>query len=205
MDKGLKSVIEQFVDLLMPELTPYEAVLYIFLLRNSLIRENSLTVRVGKRTIASNLIESAKGNKPAFAQISKILKGLERKGCIKIGDVNRDGTIYTILLPKEIPSVKEKISIKQDPEVEDYFTNPEKRAALFERDKWTCAYCGEKVTLENATLDHLIPQYKGGKNTKDNLKTACLTCNSIKSGKTYEEAAPYLLKNIQERKSREIN
>lgn len=72
----------------------------------------------------------------------------------------------------------------------------------FERGKWTCFYCGEKVTSQNATLDHLIPQSKEGKHTKDNLKTSCLVCNSIKSGKTYEEAAPYLLKSIQERKAR---
>ncbi|MGH7236937.1 MAG: HNH endonuclease [Candidatus Saccharimonadales bacterium] len=62
-------------------------------------------------------------------------------------------------------------------------------------------YCGEKVTAENATLDHLVPQYKGGKHTKENLKTSCLMCNSIKSGKTYEEAAPLLLKSIQERRA----
>jgi len=189
----------------MPELAPYEAVLYIFLLRNSLMKQNSLTVRIGKRTIASNLVQSAKGSKPAFAQIYKVLKGLERKGCIKIGNVNRDGTLYNILLPKEIPQVKEKLSIQQEPEEEDYFTNLEKKGKLFERDKWTCYYCGEKVTSENATLDHTIPEYKGGKNTKENLKTACLICNSMKSGKTYDEAAPYLLKSIQERRSKKNN
>ena len=78
----------------------------------------------------------------------------------------------------------------------------EKRKELFERDKWICHYCGEKVTEENATLDHLTPQCKGGKHTKSNLKTSCLVCNSIKSGKTYEEAAPFLLKSIQERRTR---
>ena len=60
----------------------------------------------------------------------------------------------------------------------------------------------KKVTSENATLDHLTPQSKGGKHTKDNLKTSCLVCNSIKSGKTYEEAAPYLLKSIQDRRQK---
>jgi len=62
-------------------------------------------------------------------------------------------------------------------------------------------YCGEKVTPENATLDHFIPQSKGGKHSKDNLKTCCLICNGIKAGKTSEEAAPFLLKSIQERLS----
>ncbi|MEK7463230.1 MAG: HNH endonuclease, partial [Patescibacteria group bacterium] len=59
-----------------------------------------------------------------------------------------------------------------------------------------------KVTPENSTLDHLVPQSRDGKHTKENLKTSCLVCNSIKSGKTYEEAAPYLLKSIQERRNK---
>lgn len=203
MEKDIKGIISVFVDLLMPDLAPYEAVLYIFLLRNSLIKDNSLTMRIGKRTIASNLVKSTRGNEPAFHQIAKVLKELERKGCIKIGDVTRDGTLYTILLPEEIPLVKEKLAIEQEADKEDYFTNPEKRHEIFERDKWTCFYCGEKINVENATLDHLIPQSKGGQHSKENLKASCLICNSIKSGKTYEEAAPYLLRSIQERRKKQ--
>lgn len=90
------------------------------------------------------------------------------------------------------------------PEVleDDFFTNAEKRKLLFERDSWVCQYCGEKVTKDNATLDHYIPQSKGGKHTKENLRTCCLLCNGIKSGKSFEEAAPHVLKNIQERRER---
>ncbi|HDL08766.1 MAG TPA: HNH endonuclease [Desulfobacteraceae bacterium] len=128
---------------------------------------------------------------------------LEEKGCIKVGDTNRDGTLYIVSLPKDIPLVAEKIasSLVQDTE-EDYFNDPEKRREIFERDKWICQYCGEKVTPKNATLDHFIPQSKGGKHNKQNLRTCCLICNSIKSGKTYEEATPFLLKSIQERKAK---
>jgi 5-methylcytosine-specific restriction endonuclease McrA len=105
-------------------------------------------------------------------------------------------------LPKQIPLVKEKMAIKKKIKEIDYFTDLKKRQELFERDNWTCYYCGEKVTKDNATLDHLTPQCKDGKNTKENLKTSCLLCNSIKSGKTYEEASPYLLKSISERRSK---
>ena len=58
----------------------------------------------------------------------------------------------------------------------------------------------EKVTVEDATLDHFVPQSKDGKHTKENLKTCCFVCNSIKSGKTYEDAAPFLLNSIREKK-----
>ncbi|MDO8491737.1 MAG: hypothetical protein Q7T04_06975, partial [Dehalococcoidia bacterium] len=78
--RDIKAVLEQFVDYLMPELTAYEACLYLFLLRNSLVKDNVLDIRIGKRTIAANLItpsKGVKGDKPAFAQITKLLKGLE--------------------------------------------------------------------------------------------------------------------------------
>ncbi|MDD4873469.1 MAG: HNH endonuclease [Dehalococcoidales bacterium] len=201
MKDNLQKIIEQFVDFLMPALTPYEASLYIFFLRNSHIKNNSPEIRIGKRTIAEN-ISSVRAITTNYAQVTKLVDGLEGKGCIKIGDTNRDGTLYNIFLPEEIPSVKEKLAITADPVEEDFFTNPEKRKEIFERDKYTCFYCGEKVTPENSTLDHLVPQSKDGKHTKENLKTSCLICNSIKSGKTYEEAAPYLLKSIQERRNK---
>lgn len=174
---------------------------FIFFLRNSHIKNNSPEIRIGKRTIAEN-ISSVRATTTNYAQVTKLVDGLEGKGCIKIGDTNRDGTLYNVFLPEEIPSVKEKLAITADPVEEDFFTNPEKRKEIFERDKYTCFYCGEKVTPENSTLDHLMPQSKGGKHTKENLKTSCLICNSIKSGKTYEDAAPYLLKSIQERRNK---
>ena len=88
------------------------------------------------------------------------------------------------------------------PEDDDYFIDPEKRKIIFEEDNWICQYCGEKVTDKNATLDHYIPKCNKCNNNKENLRTSCIICNSVKSGKSYEEAAPLILKSIQERKSR---
>ena len=199
--KDVKKVIEQFADFLLPELTPYETSLYIFFLRSSFLKNKS-SLRIGKRTIAQKYGRGSRGKKTNYAHVTKVIKGLEEKGCIKVGDTNRDGTLYSIILPENIPLVAEKMAIVPKDKDENYFTDPKKRKELFERDKWVCHYCGEKVTEKNATLDHLIPQHKGGRHTKDNLKTCCLVCNSIKSGKTYEEAAPFLLKSIQKRKAR---
>ncbi|MCF7869895.1 MAG: HNH endonuclease [Candidatus Omnitrophica bacterium] len=135
--------------------------------------------------------------------MTKIVSCLEEKGCISIGDTTRDGTEYIVKFPRDIPTVIEKLATVQLAEKEDdYFTDPAKRKVIFERDKWICQYCGEEVTKDNATLDHYVPQSKGGKHTKENLRTCCLVCNGIKSGKIYEEAAPYILKNIQERRKR---
>jgi hypothetical protein len=179
MNKDMQEAFEQFVDFLIPSLTPYEATIYVILFRNSYLKE-ALYVRIGKRTLADRM-GATRGTKTAYAHITKLVTSLEEKGCLKIGDTNREGTRYEVFLPKDIPLVQEKLAVRSTREEEDYFTDPEKRKEIFERDDYTCFYCGERVTSDNATLDHLIPQHKGGK--------------------TYEEAAPLLLKNIRERRS----
>jgi hypothetical protein len=198
MEDNTKTIIEQFVDYLAPELTAHEMRLYLYLFRNSFLRNGTSEVRVGKRTIAREYGTS-------YAQVSRLLEELEEEGCIRVGDTDRFGTLYTVMLPTYIPLVAEKMASSMPAKIEeDYFTNPNKRREIFERDKWTCQYCGEKVNQKNATLDHFIPRSKKGDNSKDNLRTCCLVCNGIKSGKTYEEAAPLLLKSIQERKARSV-
>ena len=200
----MKELMCDVVDLLMPGLTPYESSLYILLLRMSLLESDSSQIRIGKRTVAGKLGTSSRGAAViSFAQVTDVVIGLETKGCIVVGDTSRDGTLYTIIKPREVPFVKERLASSGSVEGEDdYFTDPDKRLLLFERDNWSCQYCGDKVTKDNMTLDHYIPQCKGGSHSKDNLRTSCIVCNSIKSGKTFDEAAPLILKSIQERKQR---
>lgn len=52
---------------------------------------------------------------------------------------------------------------------------------LLIRDDYTCAYCGCDVEFENATIDHIHPQSKGGANSWENCTIACLTCNGEKA------------------------
>jgi len=203
MSNDAKSIIEEFVTFLLPELSPYETTLYLYLLCNSWIRNDKPEVRVGIRTIMMTFAKGTRGEKTSYAHVSKNLKRLEEKECIKIGDVNRDGTLYSVTLPKNISIVAKKMGQKLSNEQgEDYFNDLNKRKKIFERDNYICQYCGEKINPKNATLDHFIPQSQGGEHTKENLRTCCLICNSIKSGKTYDQAAPFLLRSIQERKTR---
>jgi len=203
LSEEVREVIADFVDYLMPELVPYEASLYLFILRNSFLRDGSQQFRIGKRTMAQGYGTGSRGVKTNYAHMTKVIRGLEEKGCIEVGDTTREGTLYTILLPRDVPLVRERLAAITPPDdTEDYFTDPQKRLVLFERDKWVCQYCGEKVTKDNATLDHYIPQSQGGTHAMANLRTACLVCNGVKSGKSFEEAAPFILRSIQERRER---
>lgn len=59
------------------------------------------------------------------------------------------------------------------------------RANIFRRDNYRCGYCG---TTQNLTIDHVMPRSRGGRDTWDNLITACQRCNTEKGNRTPEEA-----------------
>lgn len=59
---------------------------------------------------------------------------------------------------------------------------------LFNRDRCTCAYCGNVYGIAQLTRDHIMPVSRGGKDTWQNTITACKGCNNWKADKTPEEA-----------------
>jgi len=59
------------------------------------------------------------------------------------------------------------------------------------RDNYTCQYCGTRKPP--LTIDHVIPKSRGGKDTWENLVTACVKCNAKKGDRTPEEAGMKLL------------
>ena len=74
----------------------------------------------------------------------------------------------------------------------------EKRASIYERDGWQCAYCGrgprDSRRMSQAavilTLDHLTARSAGGDNSARNLVTACKSCNSSRRDRDWRDFAP---------------
>lgn len=56
------------------------------------------------------------------------------------------------------------------------------------RDNYICQYCGSEVAKTKATVDHVIPKDKGGKNSWTNTVTSCFSCNNLKENRTPSEA-----------------
>ena len=98
----LEQVLTQFVDYLMPDLTPHEASMYIFLLYNSWLKNKSGQVRIGQRTIAQKYGRGPKMSIPSRAHILRQVEELERKGCLRTFDTTREGTLYEVILPEDI-------------------------------------------------------------------------------------------------------
>lgn len=55
-------------------------------------------------------------------------------------------------------------------------TNP----ALFQRDRFVCAYCGGLFNHLELTRDHIMPVSRGGHDVWMNVVTACKGCNNLK-------------------------
>ncbi len=64
------------------------------------------------------------------------------------------------------------------------------RKNVMKRDGFRCQYCRSTRDL---TLDHVIPKSRGGRDSWENLATACTRCNVRKGNRTPEEAGMKLL------------
>lgn len=67
------------------------------------------------------------------------------------------------------------------------------RDKVVRRDRCMCAYCGESFHPAELTMDHVVPQAKGGGWTWMNLVAACRGCNAEKADRTPEAARMPLL------------
>jgi len=65
---------------------------------------------------------------------------------------------------------------------------PLTRDALFKRDRCVCGYCGRKFREKDLTMEHILPEARGGRATWTNIVAACVPCNSRKACRTPEEA-----------------
>jgi 5-methylcytosine-specific restriction endonuclease McrA len=66
------------------------------------------------------------------------------------------------------------------------------RFEIYNRDRYTCQYCGQQT--RQLTLDHVIPRYRGGQHTWENVVSACVACNRRKAGRTPQEANMRLIR-----------
>jgi len=55
------------------------------------------------------------------------------------------------------------------------------------RDHSTCQYCGTVVSLDKASIDHVLPRSREGQYVWTNVVTSCVKCNQSKGDKTPSE------------------
>ena len=67
----------------------------------------------------------------------------------------------------------------------------ERRLALYIRDGMACVWCLAAIEEEGVrlSLDHVVPNVRGGGNENSNLITACTRCNSARGSRSVMEFA----------------
>jgi len=185
----IPDIVINIVDYLQPDLSTYEAAIYWFLFRHSILKSGQQYLRASVRGLMKGVVTSSSGQSKdlSYGAVQKSLQGLEEKGVIfKAGNTNREGTLYKVLLPEEISLCQERMKKAKEEKLEhidtkkylDYYNVRENRLKVFERDAYKCRYCDKQLTRFTATLDHIQPVSRGGDNSFDNLVTSCLHCNS---------------------------
>lgn len=189
----LPLVIQEIVDDLQPLLTPYEAAFYWYAFRHSIARNGKPYLRLNTKGMRSGVVKSAYSNAVdntiSEGKMREVYRALESIGAIrKVGEANRDGTLYQVFIPDEIEECRKfraaREEAKPQPDVKDreidFYNVRENRIKVYERDEYKCRYCQKQLTRFTATLDHMKPVAEGGDNSFENLLTACLVCNSRK-------------------------
>lgn len=73
----------------------------------------------------------------------------------------------------------------------------EYRDRLWQRSPY-CRFCGVRIGKQaDATIDHVIPQARGGQNAPANLILACTRCNDVKGCRTPFEWAMDILRGAE--------
>lgn len=68
---------------------------------------------------------------------------------------------------------------------------PYTKRNIMVRDNYECCYCGSR---DHLTVDHVIPESRGGKTSFENCVAACFPCNNKKNNRTPREANMFLKK-----------
>lgn len=97
------------------------------------------------------------------------------KSLMENDEVTDKKGIYEYVLSGESETLARKLSKRT-------FSNADKRTA-YERQGGICPKCGKHHEFEEMDGDHIIPWWRGGKTTLDNLQMLCKPCNSGKGGK----------------------
>lgn len=103
--------------------------------------------------------------------------------------LNGSGEVHSVWCSFPLPSVIRLVCmVKRRPR----FQRKVNRLEVFDRDKYTCQYCGKRT--KELTLDHIIPRHRGGGHVWGNVVSCCISCNCRKAGRSPSEAGMKLIR-----------
>ena len=87
----------------------------------------------------------------------------------------------------KLPDVHHRTDIPSRTDLGDLPSYRTHRHTLYGRQEGVCAGCEVMFPFRNMTVDHVVPQSKGGSDHLDNLQLLCGACNSKKGVRSQDE------------------
>jgi len=174
-----RDVEDQLVPMLQMKIG--EQVVYVYLLRHSRVE--------GRRRVSVALSGLARGVCVSECTAREHLRGLARKGCVKLHERGQKGHLVEVFLPAEILG-RRLVSMEGLPPGKrcgPARKNPTVRLGLERREGGRCFYCRRKFEGGDVAMDHVVPLARGGSPGAENLVAACGDCNSRKGEREAEE------------------
>ena len=165
------------------------------------LRLNSSWLPIGQCTPKQAIIAMCggeKGQRPALAMDIHFDENGEFAGAVptdwehwvKLPIRNGDQALMTNRGPIRLPTVITNPRYGKMPLKMPRLT----KQAIFAREDGVCGYSGRKLSKNEATVDHITPRARGGKDSWDNLILCDKKINFAKGSRLNEEAGLRLLK-----------
>jgi 5-methylcytosine-specific restriction endonuclease McrA len=65
------------------------------------------------------------------------------------------------------------------------------KKTIWMRDEGSCQYCSVKLSIQECTIDHVIPKSRSGEHVWENVVIACKKCNQKKGNKLPRECSMF--------------
>jgi len=168
----------------------YEQAIYLYIARHTIVEgkvEATIGLKSARRKLAFGIGKA--GTPPSERIIYDKLRSLESKECVKVLSSERSG--IRIVVPAEIPGLISVLSPAKHvpPEELDFFSVPENRTRILEREGWQCFYCLAKLDQNNHVIEHVVSRPEGD-NSYKNVVAACRRCNNRKDSALAEVFGP---------------
>lgn len=192
------SLWKQFEDVLVPmlRLSYTDRAVYSHLLRHTLVE--------GKPRLRLSIPWLARGARVTKHPAREALHRLVEKGAIRVVERTRLGHLIEVRRPEQIrPRIEAReahrpsegsalyragrFKAPTDLEEINFMRAKALREAIHSRDRRLCFYCLCRLNSRTRCLDHVVPRMHCGRNSYRNLVSACMDCNSQKSGKRADD------------------
>lgn len=108
---------------------------------------------------------------------------------LRLDEASEQGKLFSPIQMSDV-TVTSQPPIRTDPDVPTQRKLPNYRVhknALYGEQEGFCNGCKDHFKIRNLTVDHIVPQSKGGTDHPKNLQLLCGACNSTKNKGTQEE------------------